>query len=264
MYKVLLVEDEERIRRGLKASFPWEKNGCVVVGEAANGREGIERIRALRPDIVLTDISMPIVNGIDMLESVAGEYTFAAIVLTVYSEFEYARSALRLGAIDYLTKPLQNSELAEALAKAAAWLEDQKRLMRKPSGSMAALKAQVLTLPDEIGSQRVRKILRYTEARYAEKIRLNDLVEELNTSAGYLGQLFREETGYTYNDYLNRFRIRRSMDLLEDDLQKIYEIADEVGIVDYKYFVSVFEKYTGMTPTNYRKEVNQKSVEEEQ
>ena len=261
MYRVLLVEDEERIRKGLRATFPWEKCNCAVVGEAENGRDGIVQIRELRPDIVLTDISMPIVNGIDMIAETIGEYRYAAIVLTVYSDFEYARSALKLGAIDYLMKPLQNSELADALAKAAAYLEDQKRLMRQPSGDTAALKEQVLSLPSEIGSQRVRKILRHTEKHYAEKIRITDLSEELQTSAGYLNQLFKEETGYTFNDYLNRYRIRKSMDLLEEELQKIYEIAEEVGIGDYKYFVSVFEKYTGMTPTSYRKAFNRKSEE---
>lgn len=257
MYKVLLVEDEERIRKGLRAVFPWEKCGCTVVGEAENGQEGIERIRALRPDIVLTDISMPIVNGIDMLAATMEEYHYAAIVLSVYSDFEYARSALKLGAIDYLMKPLQNSELAAALEKAGVWLENQKRLMWRPAGGMPEVKSRVLTLPGQVNSERVRKILRYTEKHYRKKIRINDLVGELHTSAGYLNQLFKEETGYTYNDYLNRFRILKSMDLLEDDQQKIYQIADEVGIGDYKYFVSVFEKYTGMTPTNYRKEVNQ-------
>ncbi len=259
MYRVLLVEDEERIRKGLRAVFPWEKYGCVVAGEAENGQEGIERIRALRPDIVLTDISMPIVNGIDMLSQTIEEYRYAAIVLSVYSDFEYARSALKLGAIDYLMKPLQNSELAAAIEKASVYLENQKKLMRKPRGSRADLKAQVLSPSTEVSSERVRKILRYTEKHYRKKIRINDLAGELHTSAGYLNQLFKEETGYTYNDYLNRFRILKSMELLEDDQQKIYQIADEVGIGDYKYFVSVFEKYTGMSPTNYRREVNQKS-----
>ena len=262
MYKVLLVEDEERIRKGLRATFPWEKSGCIVVGEAENGKEGIDRILALRPDIVLTDISMPIVNGIDMLEQTIGEYPFAAIVLSVYNDFDYARSALKLGAIDYLMKPLQPGELAAALEKAQVYLEERKRLMRKPDNGTAEWKSKVLRPLGEISSERVRKILRYTEEHYSEKIRVNDLVEELQTSAGHLNQLFKEETGYTYNDYLNRFRIVRSMDLLEEDIQKIYQIADEVGIGDYKYFVSVFEKYTGMTPTNYRKIVNQKSAEE--
>lgn len=262
MYKVLLVEDEERIRKGLRAVFPWEKHGCVVIGEAENGQEGIERIRALRPDIVLTDISMPIVSGIDMLAQTMEEYQYAAIVLSVYSDFEYARSALKLGAIDYLMKPLQNAELAAALDKAAVWLEERKRLMHRPANSMEDLKAQVLTPSMEVSSERVRKILRYTEKHYRKKVRINDLVGELHTSAGYLNQLFKEETGYTYNDYLNRFRILKAMELLEEDIQKIYQIADDVGIGDYKYFVSVFEKYTGMTPTNYRREVNQKSAED--
>lgn len=262
MYKVLLVEDEERIRKGLRAVFPWEKYGCVVAGEAENGQEGIERIRELRPDIVLTDISMPIVSGLDMVAQTIEEYHYAAIVLTVYSDFEYARSSLKLGAVDYLTKPLRNSELAEALGRAGVYLENQKRLMRRPSNSMADLKAQVLAPSMEVSSERVRKILRYIEKHYRKKIRVGDMAGELHTSAGYLNQLLKEETGYTFNDYLNRFRILKSMDLLEDDQQKIYQIADAVGIGDYKYFVSVFEKYTGMTPTNYRRAINQKSTDE--
>ncbi len=139
MYRVLLVEDEERIRKGLRAVFPWEKYGCVVAGEAENGQEGIEQIRALRPDIVLTDISMPIVNGIDMLAQTIEEYRYAAIVLTVYSDFEYARSALKLGAIDYLMKPLQNSELAAAIEKAGVFCTSASLPAFMPPPSSATL-----------------------------------------------------------------------------------------------------------------------------
>ena len=108
----------------------------------------------------------------------------------------------------------------------------------------------------------IRKRLRIGDAKRLLLSRPDMTMSEVARTVGFqdksdFRRAFKEETGYTYNDYLNRFRILKSMDLLEDDQQKIYQIADEVGIGDYKYFVSVFEKYTGMTPTNYRKEVNQ-------
>ena len=88
MYRVLLVEDEEIIRKGIKNSIPWEEFGCSVIGEAGNGEEGVKLIEELRPDIVITDINMPLMDGLTMLSRTKFRYDYAAVILTGYSEFE--------------------------------------------------------------------------------------------------------------------------------------------------------------------------------
>ena len=91
MYRVLLVEDEEIIRKGIRYSVPWEEYGCSVVAEAENGAVGEEKIAELRPDIVITDITMPVKNGLEMIADTREEYKYIAIILTGYSEFECAQ-----------------------------------------------------------------------------------------------------------------------------------------------------------------------------
>ena len=117
MYKVLLVEDEEIIRCGIRNSIPWAEFGCCVAGEAGNGEEGARQIEELRPDIVITDINMPVMDGLAMLAATKLKYDYAAVILTGYSEFEYARKALKLGVCEYLLKPFSKEELGKVMMK---------------------------------------------------------------------------------------------------------------------------------------------------
>ena len=103
MLKVLLVEDEDLIRRGLRFQMDWTAAGCVVADEAASGREGLEKIGLLRPDVVVTDVRMPDMDGLEMLKRGLEVGPFDAIVVSGYGEFDYAQQAIRLGVAEYLS-----------------------------------------------------------------------------------------------------------------------------------------------------------------
>ena len=120
MLKVLLVEDENLIRRGLQYKLDWTEVNCVVAGEAATGQEGLSQIRALRPDIVITDIRMPDMDGLEMLREGRTVCPFHAIIISGYSEFDYAQQAIRLGVAEYLLKPVDVNELKNCLRRIAA------------------------------------------------------------------------------------------------------------------------------------------------
>ena len=111
MRKVLLVEDENLIRRGLLYKVDWSQVNCAIAGEAATGEEGLEKIRSLHPDIVITDIRMPDIDGVEMLRLGRQECRFSAVILSGYSEFAYAREAIHLGVVEYLLKPVDIGEL---------------------------------------------------------------------------------------------------------------------------------------------------------
>ena len=118
MLKVLIVEDEEMIRRGIVLTVDWAALGCLVAGEAANGREGLEAARRLNPDLIITDVKMPQMDGLEMLRQLREEgCTAHVIVLTAYNDFPYVQSALRLGAVDYLLKPFHDGELEQAITQ---------------------------------------------------------------------------------------------------------------------------------------------------
>lgn len=116
MLKVLVVEDEELIRRGIVLAVDWAALGCVVVGEASNGEEALEAVERLNPSLIITDLKMPRMDGIEMLRRLRERGNNAyVIILTAYDSFEYAQSALRLGAVDFLLKPFHDGDLEQAV-----------------------------------------------------------------------------------------------------------------------------------------------------
>lgn len=211
MFKVLLVEDEEMIRKGLRFTFDWMGAGCVVVGEAENGEDGLRQIAELRPDIVIVDVNMPLLDGIGMIEQSVEEADCSYIILSGYDEFRLAKDAIRLGVTEYLLKPLEQEQLLAALERAKGQLAMKRQysaMLTSGGTNGEALQASVVKLPGK-SSRYVSRMIRYVQEHYAEKIGIKDLVESLGVSATYLNQKFKSETTYTFNDFLNRYRIRR-------------------------------------------------------
>ncbi|MBW5448555.1 response regulator [Cohnella sp. CFH 77786] len=131
MCKVLIVDDEHYIRERLQNIIPWHEYGMNVAGLAEDGADGLAKIAALRPDIVISDIRMPDMNGLDMIRRAlerSPETRF--VVLSAYGEFEFAKQAIQLGVSDYLLKPTQPSELLDVLTKLVDRINQEKRKQR--------------------------------------------------------------------------------------------------------------------------------------
>lgn len=242
MLKVLLVEDENLIRRGLQFQMDWTEVGCVVVGDAATGKEGLEQIRALKPDIVITDIRMPDMDGLEMLATGRETCEFEAIIITGYSEFEYAKQAIHLGVSEYLLKPVDLNELKAGL----------QQIVRRRQEGRTADAPSIQLAPDlepaAMGNKYASAMLEYIQEHYAERISLTDLSQELNISCTHLNAKFKAETGYTFHDFLNYYRISKAVELQKQGTYKLYEVAELVGFSDYKYFNKVYKRYVGYAP----------------
>ena len=128
MYRVLIVEDEDIIRKGIAYTMDWMSMDCVIAGEAANGKEGVEKILELRPDIVVADIMMPYMNGIEMIRSTKDQVPYKSILLTSYAEFSYAKQAIDLKVSDYLMKPVEEEEIRKAIEKVTGEIRKNRRL----------------------------------------------------------------------------------------------------------------------------------------
>ncbi|SDO05388.1 response regulator transcription factor [Alkalicoccus daliensis] len=138
MYSVLLVDDEKLILESLEKTFPWEELDCSIVGTASNGQEALRKYQALLPNIVITDIKMPDMTGIEFLETIFSQREVdEVIVLSGYDDFEYVRSALQFRAFHYLLKPLDRAELKEVL------LDAKKQINKKKEAQIAAWKTQL-------------------------------------------------------------------------------------------------------------------------
>ena len=118
MYKILFVDDEEEVRKSIIKLMDWNALGFEIAGEAENGREALEKVTSLEPDVVITDIQMPYMDGLQLAEALQKEYPEKKVVLfSGYDEFEYAKQAIRLGVTGYILKPINIGELTAVLQK---------------------------------------------------------------------------------------------------------------------------------------------------
>ena len=148
MKTILIAEDEMLVRVGIKATVDWEKYGYQVIGEASNGREALEKIEELRPDILLTDIKMPEMDGIQLLREIRDrELPTESIILSCYDEFELAQEAIRCGASDYILKlTLTREKLLEALTRVSQKLETSRANVPAPGVPASVMKNSFLSL----------------------------------------------------------------------------------------------------------------------
>lgn len=242
-YTILIVEDEYLVRQGLASLVDVAQFGMTIQGQAENGLEAWEMIQDQVPDILLTDINMPQMNGIQLAKLVRESHpTTHIIFLTGYDDFDYALSAVKLGVDDYLLKPFSREDIEEMLGKVKYKLDQE--------GHQRQL--QNLILQENHGqlAQTIQEHLADGE------FTLKKLAGELGFSPSYLSVLVKKELGLPFQDYLVQERIKKAKLLLLTTDLRIYEIAEQVGFEDMNYFSQRFKQVTGLTPRQFRKEAS--------
>lgn len=250
MHRVIIVEDETTVRRGIVLTTNWAALDCVIVGEAANGEEGKKLALRLSPDIMITDVKMPRMDGVEMIRKLKEAGCKSEfILLTAYSDFKYARSALRLGVKDYLLKPLKEGDLEASIQNILRPLQES-----DTGGDADDLPVTIpsLTKAQNTLNKYVSEAIQFVYDHYNEDITISTVAGSLDISEGYLSRIFKKETSYTFTNYLILYRIKLAMNLLKDHHLKVYEVADQVGYADTTYFSSQFKKIAGMSPSEYQ------------
>ena len=250
MYKVIVVDDENFVRRGIVLETDWEALDCEVVAEAANGEEGLLAIEKYHPDVVISDIRMPKLTGIDMLRKLreAGDDTYV-IFLSAYNDFAYAQQAIKYNATDYLLKPFEDGDLEAAITRVK-----EKISARVAKGDeeheQDVLSHKALAKGDK--SKYVSAALEYIAENLSDPdINIRTIAENIDISESHLSHIFKKETEYTVNAYITRYRMRTAMKLLKDHKHKVYEVAEMVGYRDIAYFSTTFKKIIGVNPSEY-------------
>lgn len=244
MLKVLVVEDEEIIRKGIVLAVDWAALDCVVVGEASNGAEALKAVERYDPSLIITDLKMPQMDGIEMLRHLREQGNDVyVIILTAYDSFAYAQSAIRLGAVDFLLKPFHDGDLEQAVTALRHRIEknENQTAMPIPGLKKGDKSKYVLMAMDYIGEH-------YNDPN----ITVGTIAEHLGISEGHLSHTFKRETDYTILNYLTRYRMHKAMELLKDCRIKVYEVADSVGYRDITHFSATFKKLVGMSPSEYQ------------
>ena len=276
MYKVAIVDDEPVIVRGLTKMIPWESYNCRVVGTAGDGQEGMKLIREQKPDILISDICMPGIDGLTMIAGMKSEFGHMQItILTGFRDFDYAQQAIRLGVTRFLLKPSKMDELEEAVRVMIENLEKQGITGKedgtdegvgentpKAEGNREGEEGKEKAEPSEgkEGEETdspascfiVKNALAYIEENYREKLKLSDVADQIYVSQWHLSKLLNKHTGQNFSEILNTIRIEKAKELLKDPSLRIGDIAEEVGFLDVAHFSRVFINQAGISANEYR------------
>lgn len=257
MYKVFIAEDIGIVLENivdLVRKSPLA-NDIEICATASDGVSAHSMITRFSPDIVITDIHMPLMDGLQLLESLRTEKCRAKfIILTGHAQFQYAKKAVSLGVSEFLLKPLQEEELHAALAKAVSELSGGSRntVAHEPvDAAHSQTKSQYASIPADnfIGLEGIRKLI---DNDCSSDLSLDTIATKFNMSPKYLSRAFKEKYGVNFVEYITDVRIDKSKDLLSKTDTGINEISQMLGFHSNFYFYKVFKKKTGMAPGAWR------------
>ncbi|ETP71334.1 response regulator (CheY-like receiver domain and AraC-type DNA-binding domain-containing protein) [Lachnospiraceae bacterium JC7] len=265
MYKILVAEDENIERKVLLKKLRTKYDGAALFYEAENGREALRKYREEAVKILILDIEMPGVTGLQAAAEIRKEDKDAVIIfLTAYDEFSYAKKAVSVHALDYLLKPYDEKELFLSVDTAMHYVDEIDQGKRRPlpvSGEETVI--EEIKEPAKAGASfenasiinGQKLMMEYVEKNYMEDISVQDIAKALNYSEAYFCKLFKQHFGTNFVSFLSEYRISRAKELLSKTYVNIKDIGRSVGYPDSNYFAKVFKRITGKSPSEYRAEI---------
>lgn len=241
--RIMIIEDEQRARRGLKNLILSVSAEDEIVAEASNGQNALELIKALKPDVVFTDIRMPHMDGLTLIQEVRSlGLDTKFVIISAYAEFEYARQAISLGVTEYLVKPLIMEDIVHAL-----------NAVREPDGKADAPPQEYVALADQYPNAHpvILRALKKIETDYAFGINQKELASSLGVSPEYFSSLFTKNIGVPFVKFLRNYRIEIAKSLYKNGGVPRNEVPARVGFPDEKYYNRIFKEVTGMSVSEF-------------
>jgi YesN/AraC family two-component response regulator len=264
MYRLVIVEDDYLIRTGLGNMFPWNNVGFDVVGCFENGKEALDYIQSHPVDIVLSDIRMPVMSGLDLARELSRlNPTIYIVFLSAFEDFSYAQQAIEYGARKYLIKSTKYDDLISTFQKIKTDF-DQRESTRNiavplssdlsvllPEGSAAETPPE----PESrsASSMKVERILLYIQKNY-KTVTLQNTADQIKVSPVYMSRFFKEKTNTLFVDYVTAVRMNKAAELIRTSDYKLYQISEMVGYSNPKNFSRAFKHYFKVSPQEYREE----------
>ena len=246
MYRVMIVEDDKTNQRFYEKLKVWEEEGFVIAGQASHGKEALALMEQNEYDFYLVDVMMPVMNGLEFLQELKNRGVDAPkIIASNYNEFEYVRQGMKLGAMDYLLKPITEDALRECLqsVREELWESRDVKIMEQIFKACGA----------DTESGFTKKLIAYF-AEHTRDLNLKDISDEFLLSKDYFGKLFKRQMNENFNQFVLKYKMEYACYLLKDTDDRIYEISDALGYKTTDYFSKLFKEYTGQTPAGYRKD----------
>lgn len=248
MQKLIVCDDEMTIRNGLTSIIKRKYPKIRILDAAANGFEAYQMILEHQPDVVLMDINMPGMSGLEVIEKSMINSPFTKfIIVSGYDEFQYAQKAIRLNAFDYLLKPVDRTKLFETIESAL-----NQSMQEEISEAKKSVPAEL-----SLGEDAVSCIYRnYSDTNLS----LSMLSEKLHVSSSYLSRVIKKEMNMNFSELLTKVRMETAISILISHPQlSALKVSEATGFKSQHYFCKVFRQYTGMTPSEYR-EKNKKQL----
>jgi len=238
-FKVIVVDDEKLIAKNVAMNIKRAHDMFEVISIAYDGLEALEQVKELLPDVVFTDIKMPVMSGLELVARINEEYpSIKTVIVSGYDDFKLARTALEHNVKNYLLKPINSDEVT--------------RTLQKLERTLLAEKNEISTEQNVRPSDIIENIKTYIKHNFDKPISFTEIANQYNFSQAYLTKMFKEQTGILPKKYLNDYRINHARKLLVDSNISIKDIALRVGFEDQFHFSKNFKNTVGVSPHQFR------------
>jgi len=245
-FSVVVVEDEKLLANNIAKKIEQANNNFRVIGIVNNGEDALSFIKEQTPNVIFTDIQMPIMDGIQLIKQISEFNNYIkCVVLSGHDDFSYAKSAIEYGVFSYLLKPISTDELTSLLKRLElTFLSSQDMFAVNQDSSMHS------------SEEMAELIKKYIEQNYQNPIDLNLIADHFSFSPSYLTKIFVKHTNITPSKYIMNYRINIAKQLLSDFSFTINMVANMVGYTDPFHFSKTFKQCVGVSPASYREELN--------
>ncbi len=260
MYRILLADDEQIERMALARRLVKHFGDNITISEALNGAEALAVFEREKSHIVILDISMPELNGVEAAEQIRRlDADCIIIFLTAYDEFSYAKRAIVIRALDYLLKPCEEEELLAVMEEAMRLTDCRSNGQgnhsfgendRSDEGESGPGPEE--QVEGDARRQVAETIREYIKNNYMKEISMQDAARLLHYSDAYFCKLFKQCFDQNFTTYLTRVRVNEARKLLANKNASVKDVSIQVGYIDSNYFAKVFKRMTGMLPSEFR------------
>lgn len=238
MYKVLIIDDVALVRDAVKMLGQWDVFDISEIFEARNAKEAISVIQQQHPDIIITDMKMPVMDGPALMQYMEEQHIPGKIiVISGFSDFSYMRTAIQSGVVDCILKPIDAQDLNNAISAATGQLEREAQYRKEKSPAAVQTSNPI-----------VQSIKEFIEEKYQENISLSDLADTFYLSKEHLSRLFKKETGQNLFSYIMELKLKEARRLLIETDRTLDDIAFSLGFSNGNYFSKVFKKIPAFLP----------------
>lgn len=249
LYRLMIVDDEYEIRTGICNYFPWGEIGFMVAAQAENGKEALKYIVNNPVDVVLCDVKMPVMSGIELAAELhKSTLRTKVIFLSAYRYFEYAQKALSYGVKNYIVKPVKYEELVDVFTKVKVELDRENpdlQAKNKPGEYYPC--SDAVTFHEKI----IIAAKKYIKENFSI-VTLEQVAKLAHMNPYYFSKFFKDKTGQNFYDYVIEVKMQKAAELLENINYKTNEVSELVGYTNPKNFSRAFRNYYNKTPSQYR------------